>query len=164
MNRRINYLLLATALLGTVFSGTANRIVGISMPTVARSLGTDLIGISWALLSYQLSAIGLSIIFGRLADLWGREKIFAGGFMMFALSSLLCGFSQNVTQLISFRFLEGVGGAMVQSSGRALASEAVPEEMGGRAQGFMTIAHHIGFLFKILLDGLVGRRITTTCD
>lgn len=155
MNRRINYLLLATALFGTVFSGTANRIVGISMPTVARSLGTDLIGISWALLSYQLSAIGLSIIFGRLADLWGREKIFAGGFMMFALSSLLCGFSQNVTQLISFRFLEGVGGAMVQSSGRALASEAVPEEMGGRAQGFMTIAHHIGFLLGPGIGGVM---------
>jgi len=125
------------------------------MPTVAGSLGTDLIGISWALLSYQLSAIGLSIIFGRLADLWGREKIFAGGFLMFALSSLLCGFSQNVTQLISFRFLEGVGGAMVQSSGRALASEAVPEEMGGRAQGFMTIAHHIGFLLGPGIGGVM---------
>jgi len=155
VNERINYLLLATALLGTFFSGTANRIVAISMPTVAGSLGTDLIGISWALLSYQLSAIGLSIIFGRLADLWGREKIFAGGFLMFALSSLLCGFSQNVTQLISFRFLEGVGGAMVQSSGRALASEAVPEEMGGRAQGFMTIAHHIGFLLGPGIGGVM---------
>jgi hypothetical protein len=49
---RINYLLLATALLGTFFSGTATRIVAISMPTVARSLGTDLLGMSWALLSY----------------------------------------------------------------------------------------------------------------
>src|SRR3974390_2324434 len=100
MNRRINYLSLATALLGTFFVGSANRIVAISMPTVARSLGTDLVGISWALLSYQLSAIGLSIIFGRLADLWGREKIFAGGFVMFGLSSLLCGFSRSATQLI----------------------------------------------------------------
>jgi EmrB/QacA subfamily drug resistance transporter len=122
---------------------------------VARSLGTDLIGISWALLSYQLSAIGLSIIFGRLADLWGREKIFAGGFMMFALSSLLCGLSQSASQLIGFRFIEGVGGAMVQSSGRALASEAVPEEMGGRAQGFMTIAHHIGFLLGPGIGGVM---------
>ncbi len=155
MNRRINYLLLATALLGTFFVGSANRIVAISMPTVARSLGTDLVGISWALLSYQLSAIGLSIIFGRLADLWGREKIFAGGFMMFALSSLLCGLSQSAMQLIGFRFIEGIGGAMVQSSGRALASEAVPEEMGGRAQGFMTIGHHTGFLLGPGIGGVM---------
>lgn len=155
MNERINYLLLATALLGTFFAGTANRIVLISMPTVAHSLGTDLVGISWALLAYQLSNIGLAIVFGRLADLWGREKVFAGGFLMFALSSLLCGLSQSVTQLISFRFLEGIGGAMVQSSARALASEAVPEEMGGRAQGSMTIAHHMGFLLGPGIGGVM---------
>lgn len=125
------------------------------MPTVARSLGTDLIGISWALLAYQLSNIGLAIIFGRLADLWGREKIFAGGFLVFALSSLLCGLSQSVGQLIAFRFVEGIGGAMVQSSARALASEAVPEQMGGRAQGAMTIAHHTGFLLGPGIGGFM---------
>ena len=55
VNERINYLLLATVLLDTFFSGTANRIVAISTPTVAGSLGTDLIGLSWTHLSYQLS-------------------------------------------------------------------------------------------------------------
>ena len=70
------------------------------MPTVAQSLGTDLLGISWALLSYQLSNIGLSMVFGRISDLWGREKMFALGFLVFAVSSLLCGFSQTVLQLL----------------------------------------------------------------
>ena len=59
------------------------------MPTIASSLATDLLGVSWALLSYQLSNIGLSIVFGRLSDLWGREKIFALGFLVFTASSLL---------------------------------------------------------------------------
>ena len=89
MNPGINYLLLTTALLATFFSGTATRIVSISMPTIADSLATDLLGISWALLSYQLSNIGLSIVFGRVSDLWGREKVFALGFLVFTLSSLL---------------------------------------------------------------------------
>ena len=53
------------------------------MPTVASSLGTDLIGISWALLAYQIPNIGLSIIFGRVSDLWGREKVFGLGFLVF---------------------------------------------------------------------------------
>src|SRR5213594_1960894 len=100
MDARINHTLLDTALVGTFFSGTATRIFNISMPTVASSLGTDLIGISWALLAYQLSNIGLSIIFGRVSDLWGREKVFGLGFLVFSLSSLLCGLSLNVTQLI----------------------------------------------------------------
>ncbi len=155
MDPRVNYLLLATALLGTFFSGTASRIFIISMPTMANSLGTDLIGISWALLAFQLSNIGLSMIFGRIADLWGREKIFALGFVVFSLSSLFCGLSQNVFQLILFRFFQGVGGAMIQTSSRALAAEAVPGELGGRAQGYMTTAHHVGFLLGPTMGGLM---------
>ena len=125
------------------------------MPTVAQSLGTDLLGVSWALLSYQLSNIGLSVIFGRISDLWGREKIFALGFLVFAVSSLLCGFSQTVLQLILARFAQGVGGAMLQSSSRALASEAVTEELAGRAQGYMTTAHHTGFILGPSIGGLM---------
>jgi EmrB/QacA subfamily drug resistance transporter len=155
VDSRINYLLLATALLGTFFSGTATRIVSISMPTVAQSLGTDLLGISWALLSYQLSNIGLSMIFGRISDLWGREKMFALGFLVFAISSLLCGSSQTVLQLIVARFVQGVGGAMLQSSSRALASESVPEDLAGRAQGYMTTAHHVGFILGPSIGGLM---------
>jgi MFS family permease len=155
VNPRVNYLLLSTALLGTFFSGTATRIVSISMPTVASSLGTDLIGISWALLAYQISNIGLSIIFGRVSDLWGREKVFGLGFFVFSLSSLLCGLSLNVTQLILSRFVQGVGGAMLQSSSRALAAESVPEELAGRAQGYMTTAHHAGFVLGPSIGGLM---------
>jgi len=155
MDARINHMLLATALLGTFFSGTATRIFHISMPTVAASLGTDLIGISWALLAYQLSNIGLSIIFGRIADIWGREKVFALGYAVLALASLLCGLSQTVFQLIVFRFIQGVGGAMIQSSSRALAAQAVPEDLGGRAQGYMTTAHHSGFLLGPSIGGLM---------
>jgi len=155
VDSRVNYLLLATALLGTFFSGTATRIVAISMPTVAQSLGTDLLGVSWALLSYQLSNIGLSVIFGRISDLWGREKMFALGFLVFAVSSLLCGFSQTVLQLIVARFVQGVGGAMLQSSSRALASESVTEDLAGRAQGYMTTAHHTGFILGPSIGGLM---------
>jgi EmrB/QacA subfamily drug resistance transporter len=155
VNPRVNYLLLATALLGTFFSGTATRIVSISMPTVASSLGTDLLGVSWALLAYQLSNIGLSIIFGRVSDLWGREKIFALGFFVFSISSLLCGLSLNVMQLILSRFVQGIGGAMLQSSSRALAAESVPEDLAGRAQGYMTTAHHTGFILGPSIGGLM---------
>jgi len=125
------------------------------MPTVAASLATDLVGISWALLAYQISNIGLSINFGRVSDLWGREKIFALGFLVFSVSALLCGMSLNVTQLIASRFVQGVGGAMLQSSSRALAAESVPEELAGRAQGYMTTAHHVGFILGPSIGGFM---------
>ncbi|MBI4489771.1 MAG: MFS transporter [Deltaproteobacteria bacterium] len=155
MYRRINWLLLANAMLGSFLSGTASRIFNISMPTVASSLGTDLIGISWALLAYQLSNIGLSLVFGRIGDVYGREKVYGTGFAVFSLASLLCGLSQNVLQLILFRVLQGIAAAMFQSSGRALAAEAVPEELGGRAQAYMTTAFHSGFLLGPSIGGLI---------
>ena len=155
MNPRVNYLLLSTALLATFFSGTATRIVSISMPTVAQSLGTDLLGVSWALLSYQLANIGLSMIFGRISDLWGREKMFAVGFLIFSVSSLLCGLSQTVLQLIWARVVQGVGASMLQSSSRALAAESVPNDLAGRAQGYMTTAHHVGFVLGPSIGGFM---------
>jgi MFS family permease len=152
---RVNYLLLSTALLGTFFSGTATRIVSISMPTVASSLSTDLLGVSWTLLSYQLANIGLSMIFGRISDLWGREKMFALGFLVFSVSSLLCGLSQTVLQLILARAVQGVGASMLQSSSRALAAESVTEDLAGRAQGYMTTAHHVGFVLGPSIGGFM---------
>ncbi|MBI2358217.1 MAG: MFS transporter [Deltaproteobacteria bacterium] len=155
MDRRINWLLLANAMLGSLLSGTASRIFIISLPTVANSLGTDLTGVSWAFLAYQLSNIGLSLVFGRIGDIYGRERIFGIGFAIFALSSLFCGLSQNVSQLVASRLLQGVSGAMTQSVGRALAAEAMPEELGGRAQSYVTTAFHTGFLLGPTLGGLI---------
>src|SRR4029434_9468758 len=108
-----------------------------------------------ALLACQIPNIGLSIVFGRVSDLWGREKVFGLGFLVFSLSSLLCGLSLNLMHLILSRFLQGVGGAMLQSSSRALAAESVPEELAGRAQGYMTTAHHVGFVLGPSIGGLM---------
>jgi hypothetical protein len=63
------------------------------MPTVAQSLGTDLLGVSWALLSYQLSNIGLSVILWSDFRSLGARKMFALGFLVFAVS-FVCGVSK----------------------------------------------------------------------
>jgi MFS family permease len=72
-----------------------------------------------------------------------------------AVASLLCGFSQNVWQLILFRFLQGVGGAMIQSSGRTLAFKAMPAGSEGKAQGLMAMSHQLGFFLGPPLGGLI---------
>jgi MFS family permease len=58
-------------------------------------------------------------------------------------------------QLILSRFVQGIGGSMIQSSSRALAAESVPEELGGRAQGYMTTAHHTGFVLGPSIGGFM---------
>ena len=74
---------------------------------------------------------------------------------MMALGSLLCGFSQNVVQLILFRFVQGVGGAMIQSSGRTLAFKAMPTGSEGKAQGLMAMSHQLGFFLGPPIGGLI---------
>ena len=127
----------------------------ISLPTLAKGLGTDLLGISWALIAYQVAGIGLGVVCGRLGDIYGHHKIYGFGIVTMAVSSLLCGLSQDVFQLILFRFLQGVGAAMIQSSARTLAFKAMPEGSEGKAQGLMAMSHQFGFFVGPPIGGLI---------
>jgi EmrB/QacA subfamily drug resistance transporter len=155
MDSRTNWLLLINAALGNFLAGTASRIFAVSLPTVASSLETTIVGIAWAVIAYQISQISFSLIFGRIGDIYGRHTLFGLGFVVSAVGALLCGLSQNVTQLILFRLFQGVGASMTQSQGRALAMEALPKESSGRAQGFMTTAFHSGVLIGPSAGGLI---------
>ncbi len=155
MDSRTNWLLLINAALGSFLAGTASRIFAVSLPTVARSLDTTIVGISWAVISFQISTISLSLVFGRIGDIYGRQKIFGLGFVVSAIGACLCGLSQNVFQLIGFRFFQGIGASMTQSQARALAMDSMPKESAGKAQGFMTTAFHSGVLVGPSMGGLI---------
>jgi len=155
MDPRTNWPLLINAALGNFLAGTASRIFSVSLPTVASSLETTIVGISWAVIAYQISQISLSLIFGRIGDIYGRHTLFGLGLAVSSIGALLCGLSQNVAQLIGFRLFQGVGASMTQSQGRALAMEALPKESSGRAQGFMTTAFHSGVLIGPSIGGLL---------
>ena len=152
---QINWLLLVNAALGNFLAGTASRIFAVSMPTIAASLHTTIVGISWAVIAYQISQISLSFVFGRIGDIYGRHTLFGIGLVVSAFAALLCGLSQNVGQLILFRLFQGIGASMTQTQGRALALEAAPKELSGRAQGFMTTAFHSGVLIGPSIGGLI---------
>ncbi len=151
----IDLLLLSNAMLGRFLSGLSARIFMISLPSMANGLGTDILGISWALISFQLASASLAIVFGRVGDIYGRRTVYSLGFAILVVSSFLCGVSQNVLQLIVYRFIQGVGGAMIESASRALAMDAMGEGQEGKAQGIMTAAFHCGFFVGPPLGGLI---------
>lgn len=155
MTPRTDLLLLVNAMMGQFLSGFATRIFIVALPTVASALNADIIGISWALIAYQLAGISLSVVFGRLGDLHGRYVIYGVGFAIMAVTSLLCGLAPNVELLIAFRFVQGIGAAMLSSATRVLAMEAMPEGSEGKANGFMTMAFHSGFLIGPPVGGLI---------
>jgi MFS family permease len=155
VNERVRRLTLINSVLGISIAGISTRVFMISVPTLAAALGTDMLGISWALIVYQMAGIGLGVVCGRLGDLYGHHTMYGFGMATMAVGSLLCGLSQDVFQLILFRFVQGIGGAMIQSSGRTLAFKAMPEGSEGKAQGLMAMSHQFGFFVGPPIGGLI---------
>src|SRR6266404_998803 len=151
----VRRLTLINSVIGIAIAGVSTRVFMISVPTLAAALETDILGISWALIIYQMAGIGLGVVCGRLGDIYGHHILYGCGMATMAVGSLLCGLSQNVLQLILFRFVQGVGGAMIQSSGRTLAFRAMPQGSEGRAQGLMAMSHQFGFFVGPPLGGFI---------
>ena len=133
MTTRTDRLLLTSAIVGQFLSGFGGRIFIVSLPTIASDLRADIIGVTWALIAYQLAGICLSVVFGRLGDLHGRYAIYGTGFAIMSASSFLCGVAPTVGWLVAFRLVQGVGAAMISSATRVLAMEAMPERAAGKA-------------------------------
>src|SRR3989337_3792683 len=102
-----------------------------------------------------MAGIGLGVGCVVVGDIYGHRKTYGFGMAIMAVGSLLCGLSQDVLQMILFRFLQGVGGAMIQSSGRTLAFRAMPAGSEGKAQGLMAMSHQFGFFVGPPIGGLI---------
>jgi EmrB/QacA subfamily drug resistance transporter len=148
-------LILMNVCVGQFIVGLDQRALLVALPTLSHIFNTSLTTIQWVLLIYDLLLIGTVITVGRLGDLFGRRRLYAGGFIMFVLSSALCGAAQSASQIILFRGLQAVGGAMISANGRAVASVALPANQRGKAMGIASMAFHIGFLTGPTLGGFL---------
>jgi len=117
--------------------------VNVSLPIIARELHASMSDIEWVVTSYLLAIGAFLLPLGRLGDQWNKKKLFRIGLIAFTLSSLLCPFSQTVFQLIFFRVLQGMGGAIFMSIAPALLVSSFPSSERGRAVGMMgmTVSH-----------------------
>jgi EmrB/QacA subfamily drug resistance transporter len=110
-------------------------IVNVAIPAMSVGLNTTLDQILWVLNAYILVYAVLLITAGRLGDLYGQRNLFALGLLIFTVASALCGLSQDVTQLILARILQGVGGALLTPQTLAIIATLFPPERRGAAFG-----------------------------
>src|SRR5690349_20288947 len=94
---------------GTFMATLDSSIVNIALPTLTFELNTEITRSKWVIVVYFLVITGLLLPFGKLADLYGRKKIFFTGFCIFTLGSVLCGLSNTLVALIISRVIQGVG-------------------------------------------------------
>ena len=146
---QVNWLLLSNAALGNFLAGTSSRIFSVSLPTVANSLETTIVGISWAVIAYQISQISLSLIFGRIGDIYGRHTLFGLGLIVSSLAALACGLSQSAAPIDSL--------SCIPRRGRV--DDAVP---GARARARSVAQGVVGTSARIYDDGVSHRRVDWT--
>jgi len=139
--------------LGVFMVNLDASIVNIVLPTLAKLFSVDMYVVSRVVLSYLLSFSGFLLIFGRLSDIHGANKIFGYGFLVFTLSSVLCATSRTFVMLEISRFMQGIGAAMLASTYSALVIKLLPPEIRGRAFGFITVAGGAGFAMGAPVGG-----------
>lgn len=147
---------LGTVALGTFMSTLDSSIVNVSLPVILRSLRSDLATIQWVVLAYLLTITALLLTFGRLADIWGRKKVYTIGFGVFTVGSLCCAASTSVELLIASRVLQAVGAAMIQANGLAITSAVFPDEQRGRALGIQGTVVATGTTLGPTIGGLLS--------
>jgi EmrB/QacA subfamily drug resistance transporter len=139
--------------LGMLLAATNSGTLIIALPDLERSLHASLLALVWVILAYLIAATVLVLTAGRLSDLFGRKRAYVGGFLVFAAASLGAGFSSDVTVLILWRVLQGIGAAFLFANAAALVTDAFPKEELGLAMGANTMVAAIGLVLGPVLGG-----------
>jgi len=133
--------------------------VNIALPTIGKELSLDAVMLGWIATAYLLSSATLLVPFGRIADIYGRKKIFTCGIVVLAISSLLSGMANSATMLISCRVFQGVGGAMLAGTAVALLTTVFPANERGKALGVNVAATYLGLSLGPVLGGILTQHL-----
>jgi EmrB/QacA subfamily drug resistance transporter len=129
------------------------NIVIIALPTIANELHTSLITLVWIAIGYWVVTASMLLTFGRLADMFGRVKLYNLGFALFTVGSGLCCVSQTGEQLIVFRIIQAFGAAFIFSNSSAILSDSFPESERGKALGINQISIVVGSVMGLVIGG-----------
>ena len=149
--------LILVLLLGANFMLSADfSILNVALPTVGKVVGLGVDDFPWVTATFALPPAGLSLLFGRLADLYGRRRIFLGGLALLAVASLLGGISTGSTLLLIARTLQGVATAMTAPAALALLITTFADQgQRARALGWSGALLSGGFTFGAIAGGML---------
>lgn len=120
MYERSRWWVLAAVSLATFMTYLDTSVVNVSLPTIQRDLGLSIAGLEWIVSGYILVFAGLMLAGGRLADVYGRRRVFLAGLALFTAASLLAGLASTPAWLVAGRMLQGGGAALLTPAGLAL--------------------------------------------
>ncbi len=132
-----------------------SNIVLIALPTITRSLNATAFEALWVLMGYILMTAVSLLTFGRLADMYGKVRLYNVGFAIFTTGSGLCSLSLNGSMLVFFRLVQGLGAALIWANNAAILTDAFPPNERGRAIGINLVAGISGSVIGLVLGGVL---------
>jgi EmrB/QacA subfamily drug resistance transporter len=152
-------LIFVAVLLGMLLAALDQTIVATALPTVVSDLG----GAghqSWVVTSYLLASTIVTVVVGKLGDMFGRKVVFQSAVLFFLAGSVLCGLASSMTMLVAARALQGIGGGAIMVTAMAVIGEVIPLRERGRYQGALGAVFGVTTVIGPLLGGFFTDHLT----
>lgn len=140
---------------GVFMSTLDSSMVNIALPSIMRDFGSHLHTTEWVVLIYLLTITATLLLWGHLGDRFGKNRIYSGGLLLFALGSLSCAMTGSLAGLITSRCGQALGAAMMMSTGPAIIKQTFPPNQLGRSLGLIGVAVSLGLMTGPALGGVI---------
>jgi len=159
LSHRAKMEILFAVMLGLFLGALDQTIVGPALPTIVTQLAGNDVYV-WAVTIYLLTSTISVPFWGKLSDLYGRKPMFMIGIVIFLVGSALSGLSQNMTQLIAFRGLQGIGAGSLFPIALAVIGDLFSPAERGKYQGLFGAVFGIAFIVGPLVGGFLTEQIS----
>ncbi|MBC1224762.1 DHA2 family efflux MFS transporter permease subunit [Nostoc sp. UCD121] len=152
------WLITFTIMISTSLAVIDTSIVNVAIPKIQASFEASIDQVGAVTTFYIISNVIVMPLAGYLNNLLGRKQFFAGAIILFTIASLLCGLSWNLSSLICFRILQGIGGGVLIPTAQAILLETFPKEEHGKAMGIFGL----GVIVNPAIGPVLGGYLTDT--
>ncbi|MCX6155441.1 MAG: MFS transporter [Candidatus Kapabacteria bacterium] len=155
----IKHATIYSTLISSFMSAFMGSATNVAIPTISKEFAMNAVLTSWIAASFSLSSAMVLLPVGKIADIYGRRKIFLLGLVLFVVSSLLSAIAFDGYWLIAARILQGISGAMIFATGMALIASVVPSNERGKILGYLIATVYVGLSAGPFVSGILTQFI-----
>jgi len=152
-------LVIASVMASMAMVAIEATIVSTVMPQIASELG-GLHLYSWVFASFLLAQTAMTVVFGKLSDLYGRKRVMFAGIAIFLLGSLLAGFSWSMPAMVCFRLIQGVGAGAIQPVSLTIVGDLYPARERGKVQGWLASVWAVSAVLGPMIGALIVQKLS----